>query len=142
MMFYYVEPEVAGGLGDGAVMDTAVNPPLVSELEYEFSGWLGDELLESFPCFVVTKNLAAALMRYQFTGFVLDAVVVTKTEEFNIIHPSTILPGFHWLKVHGVAGVSDFGIAQDCRLVVSEVALGVIRGCRFDHADVEVYSKA
>jgi len=77
-MFYYVEPETAGGLGDGTVMDTAVTPPYVSVLEYEFSGWMGDELLESFPCFVVTLNLARALKQNQFTGFTLDTVGIKK----------------------------------------------------------------
>jgi len=139
-MFYYVEPETAGGLGDGTVMDTAVTPPYVSVLEYEFSGWMGDELLESFPCFVVTLNLARALKQKQFTGFTLDTVGIKKADEFEMMYPSKILPEFKWLKVHGVAGSSDFGLSQDRRLVVSDAALKVIQSCGLKYADIEEYS--
>lgn len=139
-MFYYVEPEVAGGFGDGTVMDTAVTPPHVRILEYEFSGWMGDELLESFPCFVVTLNLARALKKNQFTGFTLATVGIKKTDQFDMMYPSMILPEFKWLKVHAVAGSSDFGLSQDFRLVVSDAALEVIKSCGLKYADIEVYS--
>ena len=138
-MFYFIEPEVAGGLGDGTVIDTTITPPYVSFLEYEFSGWLGDELLESFPCFVITQRLARALTQHQLTGFTLDVAAVKKTEEFKIMHPLIVLPDFLWLKVHGVVGSSDFGTAQDRRLVVSETALVVLRGYGLNYADVELY---
>jgi len=139
-MFYYVEPEVAGGLGDGTVIDTVSTSPYVSVLEYEFFGWMGDELLESYPCFVVTLNLARALKQNQFTGFTLDPVGIKKAGEFEMIHPSMILPEFKWLRVHGVAGSSDFGLSQDCRLVVSDAAIKVIQSCGLKYADIEMYS--
>jgi len=88
---------------------------------------------------VVTRDLASALAQYQFTGFKFDVVAEKKTEEFEIMHPSVVLPDFLWLKVYGVAGFSDFGIAEDRRLVVSESALVVLRGCGLKHADVELY---
>lgn len=40
--YFYLEPEVSGGLGDDAIMDTGVHPPVVTRLHYEFDGWLGD----------------------------------------------------------------------------------------------------
>jgi hypothetical protein len=30
-------------------------------LHHRFEGWLGDELLETFPCFLVSSAMAAAL---------------------------------------------------------------------------------
>lgn len=57
MRFLKLQPEVAGGLGAKTIMNTTVHPPSVSILEYEFDGWLGDDLLESFPCFVVSERL-------------------------------------------------------------------------------------
>ena len=35
MKYVYVEPEVAGGLGQGTEMDTSVHPPVVRKLQYE-----------------------------------------------------------------------------------------------------------
>lgn len=45
MKYFYIEPEVAGGLGRNTVMNRAVHPPVVSKLHYHFDGWLGDVLL-------------------------------------------------------------------------------------------------
>ncbi|GGJ53754.1 hypothetical protein ALP32_02980 [Pseudomonas avellanae] len=45
MNYYHIEPEVAGSLGEQTVIDTESWPPKVSRLEYQFDGWLGDELL-------------------------------------------------------------------------------------------------
>lgn len=47
-MFRYIEPEVAGGLGEETQMDSTVHPPLVKKLHLEFEGWLGDDILETF----------------------------------------------------------------------------------------------
>lgn len=47
--YYRLEPEVAGELGSGTVMDVSRHPPLVSHLQFKFQGWLGDDLLETFP---------------------------------------------------------------------------------------------
>jgi hypothetical protein len=59
--FYILEPEVPGGVGPNTRMDTGVHPPRVSHLHYVFEGWLGDELVESFPCWMVTESLAARI---------------------------------------------------------------------------------
>ena len=36
MKYFYIQPEVAGGLGKNTVMDRSVHPPIVSRLHYEF----------------------------------------------------------------------------------------------------------
>ena len=56
-MYYFIEPEVAGGWGGNTIADTSVHPPKISKLHYQFDGWLGDDLLESFPCFIVSESL-------------------------------------------------------------------------------------
>ncbi|EPM67883.1 hypothetical protein A584_20143, partial [Pseudomonas syringae pv. theae ICMP 3923] len=61
MNYYHIEPEVADSLGDQTVMDTESWPPKVSRLEFQFGGWLGDELLEMFPCFICTTALVYRL---------------------------------------------------------------------------------
>src|SRR6476660_8794270 len=62
-------PEVAGGWGERTVADTSTHPPRVTALHYQFDGWLGDELLESFPCYIVTRRLAHALTAAGLSGF-------------------------------------------------------------------------
>lgn len=124
---FVVEPEVAGGLGERTVMDRSSHPPIVSRLHYQFEGWLGDQIVESFPCYLVTESLAAEIVRQGMTGVEFHDVEVTCSQEFYEVHGATALPKFVWLKVTGVAGVDDFGIAGDLRLTVSARVLKLIQ---------------
>jgi hypothetical protein len=139
MNYFFLEPEVAGELGKGTMLDTTVHPPLVSKLVYQFSGWLGDVLLESFPCFIISDDTAAALEKDSFTGLSFSEVETSTTSEFNTIYPDCILPKFRWLQVRGLAGNDDFGLASDHRLVVSEKALEKLRQFGISHALVEEF---
>jgi hypothetical protein len=136
-MFYFVEPEVAGGLGDSTVIDTSCHPPIVSSLEYRFEGWLGDEILESFPCFIVAKSLAGRMLDKKISGFSLGRVLITVSDKFQEISPNLLLPEFLWLKISGSPGVDDLGLASDNRLVISQKAKGVFESGQLHHADFE-----
>jgi hypothetical protein len=125
--FYVLEPEVAGGLGSHTVLDQSVHPPLVSKLHYEFDGWLGDEIVEGFPCFIVTESLARRLSQAGMVGVEFADVEVSASDQLVELHPELVLPRFVWLKVTGTAGRDDFGVGADLRLVVSEKALRVIQ---------------
>jgi len=124
--FFLLEPEVAGGWGDDTVADTSVRPPAVSYLHYEFQGWLGDELLESFPCYLVTEALGTTISQAGLSGFSLSSVKVTCSSEFAELQPDAKLPAFQWLRISGAAGQSDLGLSSDHLLVVSERALQAI----------------
>ena len=137
--FWSLEPEVAGELGDGSVLDTSVHPPHVSKLEYTLTGWLGDELLETFPCHIVTESLGAALISARLIGFQLDDVEVAVSDEFKEMSPGRSLPNFKWLKATGRAGVDDFGLSGEHTLVVSDAALRQLRQHTLSQCDVEEY---
>lgn len=136
MEHWYIEPEVAGQLGVETEMDTSVHPPIVRRLHYQFDGWLGNELLEAFPCFIVTETLAKALAESPLTGWNVDDVLVTTSEVFDELHPRMTLPAFRRLVVTGDVD-ADFSIAGDHRLRVSDRALRLLRRFRIDHAVVE-----
>jgi hypothetical protein len=127
MKYSYIEPEVAGGLGKNTVMNRSVHPPIVSKLHYHFDGWLGDVLLETFPCFVVTETAKQKLQSLGATGATFDEVEVTASEQFRELYPNRQLPKFAWLRVQGTPGREDFGIAPDGRLVVSERVLEALQ---------------
>ncbi len=140
MSFFVLEPEIAGGWGDRTVADTSVFPPAVSSLHYRFDGWLGDELLETFPCFIVTERLATRLRRSGFTGFRLQAVEVTTSEEFDALYPDRALPLFKWLRPVGKAGVDDFGLSATHRLIVSGRALALLRKFRLHNCEITEFA--
>ena len=134
MPFYVIEPEVAGGFGEDCVIDHSTSKMRVDKLHYEFDGWLGDELLESTPCYIVTQRMANEIERTKLTGVRFDVAHVTTSVQFKQFHPNLQLPHFLWLKVEGIAGHDDFGIAPGLRLVVSERALDVLKDVGISNA--------
>ncbi len=135
MKYFYIEPEVAGGWGKNTVFNrTPEKPAVVHKLHYEFQGWLGDELLENSPCFIVSERVALGIEKAQLTGERFNEVEVTTSEEFKELYPGRQLPKFVWLKVEGTAGQDDFGTAPDGRLIVSERALGLLQEIGNSHA--------
>lgn len=134
MEYFFLEPEVAGAIGPRTIIDTSVHPPLVSELNYEFSGWLGDALLESFPCFIISESAAGELEKGACTGMKLSDAEISRTAEFDSLYPGKVLPKFLWLQVQGLVGSDDFGIASDLRLVVSGKALEILQVAGINHA--------
>jgi len=125
--FFVLKPDVAGGWGNRTEADTSQHPPLVQKLHYEFEGWSGDELVTSFPCFLVSDGLGKSIQNEKLGGFSLAAAEVTASPEFREISPNKELPLFWWLKIDGVAGQDDFGISENHRLVVSERALQILQ---------------
>lgn len=137
--FFVLEPEVAGGLGPHTVMDRSTHPPVVSQLHYQFDGWLGDAIVESFPCILVTESLSNLLLQEQVVGMEVAEVEVSTSEQFREACPGVELPRFVWLRATGVAGVDDFAVGPDFRLVVSEKALRVIQATQPRGLDVEAF---
>jgi len=138
-MYYYIDVEVAGGLGDKTVANMDVHPPEVTKLDYQFDGWLGDDILESFPCFIVTEKLKNLLEITVLTGFQFDDVVISKSEQYFSTSSNECLPKFYWFKIIGIAGKNDFGISKDYRLVVTEKALEILRKCKIDQSDINEF---
>ena len=136
MKYFYVEPEVAGGLGENAEIDHSVRPFQVLRLHYHLDGWLGDVLLESFPVFIITENAKNRLQEAGFSGAAYDEVQITTSYEFKQLYPRRTLPAFAWMKIEGAAGHDDFGIAMDRRLVISERAIDVLRQLGIPNAEI------
>jgi len=134
MNHFIVEPEVAGGLGEHTVMDCTVRPPKVSRLHYKFDGWLGDSLLESFPCFIATKDVAQKLKALHPTGVHFSELEIEKSDQFRRLYPNRKLPDFMWLKISGTPGKDDFGLADDLRLVISERVLELLKSQNLKNA--------
>jgi hypothetical protein len=138
MTYVKISPEVAGSLGEHTTMDTSTHPPSVTRAHHQFEGWLGDDLLEGFPCFFVTIPLAKALKLANLTGFALTAAEVSASEEFEEMQPETQLPSLQWLQITAVsAEKADFRLTSGHRLEVSERALALLRTFRIEHAIIE-----
>lgn len=71
---HLLRPEVAGGWGPNTEAQRHTHPPIVTHIRYDFEGWSGDDLLTTFPEFIVTENLARDPERSGLTGFRLTPV--------------------------------------------------------------------
>ncbi|UCN15454.1 hypothetical protein LFM56_03760 [Cellulomonas iranensis] len=112
-----------------------MHPPRVEVLHLHLEGWLGDDLLETFPCFVVTESLASRLRASGLTGFTLADVTISTSEEYAERHaPGS--PRFRWLQVTGRRGLDDLWVDDDLLLHVSPEALAVLRQGSLGHAVV------
>jgi hypothetical protein len=140
MKFSVLSPEVAGDLGHNTVMDTGASGLRVDHLHYEFNTWLGDDLIEAFPCFIVSAHLKETIELAGLTGMVFDSAEVSTTQVFEDLYPARRLPVFYWLKVTGKPGVTDFGLTPDARLVVSERALAALRKHSLRNCDIGDYT--
>ncbi|MFC3960205.1 hypothetical protein [Halovivax cerinus] len=138
--YYHIHPEVAGELGAETEHDGSSLPPTqesIQKLHYEFSGWLGDELLKSYSCYIITDSVKNHLDGSELSGWEINDVQVTTSVQFQELHPDRDLPTFHWLKITGEPGEDDFGIAENNRLVISESALSVLQEVTIDNAEVD-----
>lgn len=155
LRLYELKPEVAGGYGENTIVSNIDSVrlkkerPMIAHLHYEFSGWLGDEILETTPCFIVTESLAYSIQRSELKGYTfadVETSVAEEFEEFEELHPGRILPKFERIVLHGTVEVikdtfrnwsgDDFCISQRSVLVVSEKALAVLKKHKCDYCDI------
>ncbi len=141
-MFYELAPEVAGHLGPATVIARSQHPPIVHALQYVFDGWPVDDLIEAFPCFVVTDKMKKLIEGARASGCSFGPVTVTTSEQFDELEEleerqqPRALPPFSWLIVNGTAGRDDFGVSAKGSLIVSERILQVLKRGRLDNCDI------
>jgi hypothetical protein len=136
MNYFFLQPEVAGGLGEDTVLTRDTHPPIVTKLHYEIDVWLGDALLEGFPCFILIPELAEAIVRAELTGAGIAPVKVTPSGIFEDLNPGRKLPEFRWLKLAGMPGRDDMAADEKGNLVVSERALRILKRFQLKHCEV------
>ena len=93
MKLYFLEPEVSGGHGENTIYGTEEEIAIegiskkVKYLHYEFEGWLGDDLLESTPAFIVSSRLATELENSDFIDYKLEDFSKFDTEKSKWLIP-------------------------------------------------------
>lgn len=139
MKKYFIEPEVAGQIGDDTVLNYSTKPPIIEKLNYEFDDWLGDDFIEGFQCFICSERLAESFKKQNLTGYTLAECKVTKSQLFNDLHEDgLILPPFYWFKLIGNEN-DDFFIVPNSMLAVSQRALETLQAFNIDRCQIHEY---
>lgn len=121
--FHALEPESSCELGPNTRLDASTHPPRVDRLHVVFRGWLGGCIVETFPCFLVSKEARDLILAARLSGCSFDDAEVTIGDPFDEDPERAHLPRFVWLRIEGRAGVDDFGLDREHQLIVSANAL-------------------
>lgn len=135
MKYYLVNPEVPCSWGKNIEVDRSVHPPLVKKLHIEFEGWLGDDLITTFPIYAVTDRLKKAIETANLTGIYFESIEMSVSETFIEIYENKILPLFFWAKINGGLG-EDFYLQNGYNLIVSENALSILKNNNLNNAEI------
>ena len=135
MNFYIIDPDVPGFLVEP--WKAIKEDPHLSLIHYVFECCPKADLIQAYPVFLASARLAAAFAEAGLSGYYLKKCVGVKGEQFHIASPGCGgLPTYHWLAANGRAGVDDFTITNNLKLIVSENALNVMQGFNLERADI------
>lgn len=136
-----VEPEVIVGLGDNTEF-LEKKPPFrtVTHLHIDLEDWLGDDLMECHPCYIVTEQLKKALEKTRYTGFEFAEMEVSKNKYFkNNYRLNKPVPNFYWMKIIGEENKDDFYMSSESVLMCnSEVVEFISKNFTHKYMDVDL----
>jgi hypothetical protein len=135
-MPYALEPLVAGELGEGTELDTHEHPPLARKVEYVLDAPVSADLIESFPVFLVSVELAQRLQAAHIEGFALDEAKVVASREYEALHEQAPHKEYLWLRL--TAGRdADCWLDDQYRLCVSDRMFEVLQASDLEGCEVE-----
>jgi|688.fasta_scaffold516868_2 hypothetical protein len=96
---FIIDPAVEGGFGEQTIVERnpEIEYPEVVSLEYRFDDWNGDEIVNSFPCHLISARLYESLSRAGVSGLAIKDVLISKSEKFDQLSLEVCLPEFYWL---------------------------------------------
>lgn len=135
-----IQPEVIVGLGGNTEFSEKSQPfKTVIKLHIDLEDWLGDDLMECFPCYIITENLKKALENSSYKGFEIKEMEVTKAEYFDDnYHQNKPLPKFYWLQINGKRNISDIYINENNNLNIGDNFLSFLqKNATLSYLDIE-----
>lgn len=140
-MPYRLDPQVAGELGDGTLLDSSTHPPTVGQVDYVLDQPDADEFIQSFPVFLVSEKLGARLQEKGLTGFALTDVSVRPSDNYLATYGDAPHPQYLWMQVTGASAQVDCWLDATFQVCVSDRMMAVIEAaglsdCLVDEIDV------
>jgi hypothetical protein len=135
-MPYVIEPLVAGELGDGTDLDPSTHPPRVSSVEYVLDAPVEEDLIESFPVFLVSEELERRIQEAGLRGISLEDARVVPSPEYIEIYGDAPHKQYRWMKLDQ-AEDPDAWLGEDLRLNVTDRMMEMLQSLNISNADVE-----
>ena len=70
-------------------------------------GWLGDDILEVTPCFLISEKLKQAIEKSELKGYKFQNIEISLSEEYEEMYPDREKPCFYRLLPQGTISVQD-----------------------------------
>lgn len=134
-MPFLLEPLVAGALGEGTQLDASTHPPDVEAVEYVLDAPSADDLIESFPVFLVSDWLAERLDRAGLDGFALEGALVVPSREYVEVYGPAPHKSYRWLRLL-TSTTADCWLDEEYRLCVSDRMMAVLREGVLEGCDI------
>ncbi len=132
---YILEPLVAGELGEETVLDAGTHPPLVRSVEFVLDSPTEEDLVESFPVFLVSEQLGASLTAAGLVGFTLDDANVHPSTQYVAVYGDLPHKAYRWLRLIS-SSPSDCWLDEGYRLCVSDRMYSVIARHKMEGCEV------
>lgn len=113
----------------------------IESLCYEFDIFPDEDIVcGSREIYLVSEVLKNVLLITDLSGFSIDVVKFQYSLNYQYFHPDKQNLQYHWLKIHGLAGETDFGLTERYELVISEKALYFLKQFNIETIEIEPYS--
>ena len=85
-MPYVLQPLVGGELGQDVEFDHSTHPPGIDRVQYVLDYPTSEDLMESFPAYIVSETLADQLVAAGLRGFTLAEAEVLPSEKYVAVY--------------------------------------------------------
>lgn len=138
--YYRFKPDTPGQLGNKTTLDNRSHPPHIDNLQFIFDDWLGDDLIECFPCFLISERLLNKLKASDLKGYSIKEAEIEFSPLFYDLNGNKKVPAFKWFYVNGAQG-DDFYLDEEHCLMVSSRAYEQIKNAgNINNCEIEVLS--
>jgi hypothetical protein len=127
-MYKIIQPEVIVGLGEKTEFLEKEAPfKTITKLHIKLEDWLGDDLMECFPCYIITENLKNELIINNFSGYKIKDLEITMSEYFfNNYTLQKPIPKFYWLIIDGIEDKTDIYLGKEKKLFCNDRLINLI----------------
>lgn len=138
MKFYALYPDIPGELGSRTRYSSDKELREIIRPQCKFLDWGEDDLVK-IGCYLASEKLKQAIEIQKCSGCRFGEVDTVRTgaAALYVNNKMEHFPSWTWLQPVGQAGVEDFGIDEERRLVVSQNVLNILR--QFCIKNAEVY---
>src|SRR3954466_10036505 len=112
-MPYVLQPLVGGELGQDVEFDTSTHPPGIDRVQFVLDYPTSEDLMESFPAYIVSEALAERLVAAGLRGVTLAEADVLPGENYVELYGDVPHKRYRWLQVAPRTPDADVWLRED-----------------------------